>query len=129
MMACCPRQYLQGSDSGETPLFVGFSHLGWERSGPTLVSIRGAHKFSLAPCCLDERVTKWYHNVWFHCQVFFPYTEIEYFASFIYFNGCRSTLFSMFFLSCGRDIRKGTQGSLLAWRAASLLLGRLLMLY
>ena len=76
MMACCPRQYLQGSDSGETPgVFVGFSHLGWERSGPTLVSIRGAHKFSLAPCCLDERVTKWYQNVWFHCQVFFPYAE------------------------------------------------------
>ena len=28
MMACCLRHYIQGSDSGETPLFVGFSHLG-----------------------------------------------------------------------------------------------------
>ena len=32
-------------------------------------------------------------------------------------------------VSYGRGIRKGTQGSLLAWRAASLLLGRLLLLY
>ena len=32
-------------------------------------------------------------------------------------------------LSYGRGIRKGTQGSVLAWRAASLLLGRLLLLY
>ena len=35
----------------------------------------------------------------------------------------------LFPLSYGRGIRKGTQGSVLAWRAASLLLGRLLLLY
>ena len=36
---------------------------------------------------------------------------------------------SMVQVSYGRGIRKGTQDSLLAWRAASLLLGRLLLLY
>lgn len=54
----------QGSDSGETPLFLlEFPILDF--SGPTLVSIRGVHPFPLAPCCRDEdeRATKCYHNV------------------------------------------------------------------
>ena len=43
-----------------------------EHSGATLVSIRGVHTFSLAPCCWDgdERATKWYHNVWSEIEDF-----------------------------------------------------------
>ena len=52
MMAYCPLS--QGSDSGETPLFVGFSHLGnivEQRWSPYEVYCLTVHTFSLAPCC------------------------------------------------------------------------------